>query len=283
MRSARYSAISQHPRGFVGLDSGNDNDAASFIEAAGIVASDQQRAVYELVRLLKAYGLWSKMKAIYPFIGGTATTHKWNLKDPRDLDAAFRLTFSGGWTHSLTGALPNGTTAYANTFLNPSTTLTLFNAHLSYASPLNRLGKSGSIEIGNYISSNDKLFCLILPRSTGAAFAVHTDQRAGYLATKTGYTNIRGFWLNNRTSTANADFQLWRNGIVEGQPTLTNTLGLFHNNNIFLGALSTESGANFYSDAECSFASIGDGLTSAESVNLNNAVQRYQQLLGRAV
>ena len=31
------------------------------------------------------------MKAIYPFVGGTATTHKFNLKDPADINAAFRL------------------------------------------------------------------------------------------------------------------------------------------------------------------------------------------------
>ncbi len=47
-----------------------------------------------LVRGLKDEGLWAKMQAIYPFIGGTEALHKWNLKDPRDLDAAYRLTFS---------------------------------------------------------------------------------------------------------------------------------------------------------------------------------------------
>ena len=54
------------------------------------------------------------MKALYPFVGGTATSHKFNLKDPRDLDAAFRLQFNGGWTHNSNGVTPNGTNGYAD-------------------------------------------------------------------------------------------------------------------------------------------------------------------------
>jgi len=115
----------------------NDADAQAFIDAAAITDVTQQSAINTLVLDLKNYGIWTKMKAVYPFVGGTATTHKWNLKDPRDLNAAFRLVFSGGWTHSSTGALPNGTNAYADTFLNENTILTLNNEHLSYYSRTN--------------------------------------------------------------------------------------------------------------------------------------------------
>ena len=282
-RSARYNTLAQHtPKGR--MLSGSDRDAAAFLEAAGIVVTHQQRAIYELVRLLKQYGLWSKMKAIYPFVGGTATTHKWNLKDPRDLDAAFRLTFSGGWTHSANGATPNGSTGYANTYLNPSTTLTLFNAHLSYYSRTTSLGNSNNIDIGNYISSNDKLFCLILPRSSGFAAAVHTDQtNANYYASKSTYTSSSGFWLNNRSSSASADLQLWRNGVNEAQASQTNLSGSFATYNIYIGALSTASGALFWGLSECAFSSIGDGLTTAQSAALYNIVDLYQKRLGRAV
>jgi hypothetical protein len=96
-----------------------DADATAFITAAGITNLTQASAINTLVNDLKTYGLWTKMKALYPFVGGTATSHKFNLKDPRDLDAAFRLVFTGGWTHTSTGAKPNGTTGYANTYLNP--------------------------------------------------------------------------------------------------------------------------------------------------------------------
>lgn len=41
--------------------------------------------------------------AVYPFIGGHADSHKFNFLDPRDLDAAFRLTYTGTVTHNNLG------------------------------------------------------------------------------------------------------------------------------------------------------------------------------------
>ena len=97
-----------------------DPDAQAFITAAGITDSTQQSAIDNLVIGLKANNLWTKMKAIYPFVGGTATTHKWNLKDPRDLDAAFRLAFTGAWIHSSNGIQGNSFNCYVETYLDPS-------------------------------------------------------------------------------------------------------------------------------------------------------------------
>ena len=97
-----------------------DADAQAFITAAGLTNPTQQRAVNTLVLSLKANNIWTKMRAIYPFVGGTASTHKWNLKNPLDTNAAFRLVFFGGMTHSANGIQGNGTNSYANTFLNPS-------------------------------------------------------------------------------------------------------------------------------------------------------------------
>ena len=73
-------------------------------------------------------------------IGSTATTYqpvattastifasqfKYNLKDPRNLDAAFRQVFNGGWTYSKQGATPNGTNGYSDTKLNSFTDFTI--------------------------------------------------------------------------------------------------------------------------------------------------------------
>ena len=109
-----------------------DPDAQAFITAAAIADPTQQAAINTLVVDLKGYSIWTKMQALYPMVGGTASTHKFNLKNPLDTDAAFRLVFSGGWTHSANGALPNGTNAYADTFITPSTSLSLNSTHISY-------------------------------------------------------------------------------------------------------------------------------------------------------
>jgi len=93
-----------------------DTDALAFLQAAGITDSIISNAVCSLVVGLKADGIWNKFNAIYPFVGGTASTHKWNLKDPRDLNAAYRLTFNGGWTHDSQGIKGNGANTYADTY-----------------------------------------------------------------------------------------------------------------------------------------------------------------------
>lgn len=95
-----------------------DADAVAFLNAAGITDPTISAAVEVFVTALKTNSVWDRLQAIYPFVGGTAETHKWNLKDPRDLDAAYRLQFIGGLTHSSQGVTPNGTTGYARTFYN---------------------------------------------------------------------------------------------------------------------------------------------------------------------
>ena len=96
-----------------------DANAQAFFTAAGITDTTQKTAVNTLVTDLKAANIWTKMKAIYPMVGGTAAQHRFNLKSPGTTNADFYLDFIGGGTHSATGYLPNGTTAYADTFLIP--------------------------------------------------------------------------------------------------------------------------------------------------------------------
>jgi hypothetical protein len=47
---------------------GSDPDYQSFITATGITEPTQSAALETLVSDLKSYGLWSKMKAIYPMV-----------------------------------------------------------------------------------------------------------------------------------------------------------------------------------------------------------------------
>lgn len=78
-------------------------DAEAFIAAAGITIASQKTAIERLISDLKAAGTWSKFRFIYPLVGGNAAAHSINLKDPRPLDAAYRITWSGGLTHDQNG------------------------------------------------------------------------------------------------------------------------------------------------------------------------------------
>ena len=59
-----------------------DPDAQAFLTAAGITDATITSAINTLVVDLKGYNIWTKMKAVYPFVGGTAAAHKFNLKNP---------------------------------------------------------------------------------------------------------------------------------------------------------------------------------------------------------
>ena len=257
----------------------SDTDAQSFLNAANITSFQQASAVNKLVIDLKAAGVWTKMKAIYPFVGGSATSHKFNLKDPRDLNVAYRLVFNGGWAHSSTGALPNGTTGYANTYFNLQS-LKQNDTHLSIYNTNNFTPSSnGSIDMGAYQESG--------PNTSGAFIATEIAtnlSRARLFFNALDYTSTdnRGYYIINSNSTNN---QYFINNVSRSSIANSGVFPLI-NKNIFIGALNGTSfldGAYYYSNGLYTFSSIGDGLTDAEATSLYTAVQTYQTSLGRLV
>jgi hypothetical protein len=262
------------------ITSPTDADAQAFITAAAITNPTQQSAINTLVTQLKTYGIWSKLKAVYPFVGGTAEQHRFNLKDPRTVNAAFYLDFIGGGTHSATGYQPNGTTAYADTKLIPSTTLTQYNSHLSYYSRSQTLSSS-NIEFGAYVNDNQCMF-LTLQRSGGNGGAVQYSISAdSNIALLLGNTTTTGMYLSNRNSSTASSLKYIRNGVLLANATTT--AGSLPNIPLFLGASNNASSAFYFSTKQCAFSSIGDGLTDTEAANFYTAVQTFQTTLGRHV
>ena len=96
-----------------------DVNAAAYLSAAGITDTTKINAINTFFVGLKSDGVYSKLRAMWLFFPtGTADGDKLNIIDPRDLDAAYRLQFIGGITHSTSGITPNGTTGYARTFFD---------------------------------------------------------------------------------------------------------------------------------------------------------------------
>jgi len=255
----------------------SDSDAQAFLNAAGITDLGQATAVNTLVVDLKAAGIWTKMKAIYPFVGGTATTHKFNLKDPRDLDAAFRLVFNGGWTHSSTGAKPNGTTAYADTKLNVNTALDGTNSHLSYYSRTTVIPGSGkdNYMIGSYDILNSRYYAIDI---YGAAPNIYAGLGGFVNPIDTPVADTRGLFIIKKE--ANTQKAIINNSVIG---TKTETITVKPNYNVGLGAAIYNSGIYGYSTFESAFASIGDGLTDAEATAFYTAVQKFNTTLGRQI
>jgi len=270
-------------RSFVAAVSGGgtDADAQAFIDAAGITDATQQSAINTLVTDLKGYGIWSKMKAIYPFVGGTSSTHKWNLKDPRDLDAAFRLVFNGGWTHSSTGALPNGTNGWANTFITPNSVFSSNNAHGSFYSRSNT-AQSQRTSFGCYDTAGQPNFTLALNYNvTLKMFTVLGDNN--YPLSGITNTDTRGFYSTSRT--ANNSLILKKNGLTVGSNTNTVIVNSFPSTKTLVISAINTTGFNVaeFDNKQVAFTSFGDGLTDTEAANFYTAVQAYQTTLNRQV
>ena len=284
-QSANRIGIETNINSYYGIYNSNiDSDAQSFITAAAITDSTQQGAVDALVKDLKNYGLWTKMKAIYPFVGGTANSHKFNLKDPRNVDGAFRLQFFGGWTHSATGAKPDGSTGYADTFLNVSTNFntTSFN-HLSYYSRTPEAATLLDYVIGvGTTTPNISFNGLVIRRSNNSGFFV-ADYPSNILFRNSGglNTNGSGYFVGTQQG---QNIKLFRNSLLVSSNNQTQIPpGTLLNQTFIFGAARVDNVIQHFTNRECGIATIGDGLTDTEAANLYTAVQKYQTTLGRQV
>ena len=250
-----------------------DPDAQAFITAAAITDPTQQLAIDNLVKGLKSDNIWTKMKAIYPFVGGTATTHKYNLKDPRDLDAAFRLVFNGGWTHSSNGATPNGTNGYADTKLVPSSVLSLNNASLSIYSRTNNI--ADNYDIGSSTAAYTSPFALGMKYdATNGVYFVNDFSP---------YDNASANSLGLQTISRLVSSEMKINKNASARQTLTKTSSVINSFPISIGALNVGGTIARYSNRQYAFSHIGDGLLDAEASALYNHVQNFQLALNRAV
>lgn len=217
---------------------------------------------------LTTYGLISKMKALYPFVGGTATKHSYNFMNT----GQFQLTFNGGWTHSSTGALPNGTNAFANTGFNASTQLTTTSGNLGYYSRTNISGANANF--GATVGGN-RLY--LYPNYNGST-------GYGSYASEFGFapTNTNGLYSLGRLSSVDSNVKLIRNGtsiLYNANPAAIS----LPNANIYLGAENSGGSATAYSARECALFYASDGLTNSEIANLYTSVQAYQTTLSRNV
>jgi hypothetical protein len=247
-----------------------DPDALAFLTATGITNSTIKKAINNLVLGLKDNNIWSKLRAIYPIVGGSATTHKYNLKDPRDLDVAFRLEFFGTITHSANG-MQGVTSGYGNTFFAP-VELNQNNLHLSFYS---RTDNNSGSDIGVQQAGSPFLYAYLAVRTGGSSFFLINQNTA----TSVTNSNGTGYYVANRTESNVKNG--WKNGIkIENVTTVSDGRAT---RPIFILAYNRFGTASDFSLKQCAFSTIGEGLTDTESIDLFNIVQAFQTALGRQV
>lgn len=203
------------------------------------------------------------MTAVYPFIGGTASTHKFNLKDPRDLDVAFRLTFSND-THTNEYFIGYGDSHIYNPDMDVNDT------HIAiYAKSIisgNRL------EIGLVQSTQTHGIGISIAWGDGNIYTrgynVYTSRGVktnGFHQIICGQDASNSFYIKNGTS----------------YPSSNPSTAYRYTGNIGVGGgiigISPSYGSKIL------FASIGHKMTSSEGLLLSGIVEEYQTALGRQV
>jgi len=247
-----------------------DADVCAFLAVTGITDPTIGSALNTLVGSFKSSGIWAACEAIYPFVGGTETSNKYNLKDPRDLDAAYRLTFNGYWTFSSSGA--NALTAsdgnFADTHWIPSTHLTSNHAFRyingnnttvgydgSGPSPYFLLGSYGTIELfnGNAVNSN-----------------------LGTLSGVSGWAQ-----MTNRTDSVSAE--QWRalpSAAWGNQLTNTTAVGSLPSSSFYLGTINGVGG--YPNNNRYAFYTLGTELDNTQATNIWTYVNTFNTALSRA-
>lgn len=260
-----------------------DIHAQNFITATGISNPTIENAIDNLCIYLKKWGVWNRLIALYPMVGGTADTHKYNLKDAANTDAAKRLTFSGGWTHSANGALPNGTTGYADTHIDLNQDTTPYSFHVSYYSRTNSIGADDYVIAGVkgagppfYIDlySNNRIF-IAVGEAPSNTLVINPASGFNKLLVLNSIKPTKYSFYRDAVEMASDISTRHNNYLPNKDPYNPRTL--------YIGAQNNNGAPSLFSAIECAFFSVGLGLTEEEIKLLNNAVADFQTALSRNV
>lgn len=218
----------------------------------------------DMIVRLKDEALWTKMFAIYPYKGGTAATVKYNLKDPRDLNVAYRQTIYNAPTIDAEGVQWNGVNQYADTYYQPTAA---GNKHLSYyclTASSNNLR-----DIGASAGGNNQFYLGLRPNQLDMLIAMASSVTVGDFlkgATGTGYgigthtgTSVRGYW----------------NGLPIAAKT--KTAGSYPSipHNVYIGAINLSGSPSLYTNAKVGFVTIGEELSDAQAAVLDEIVYEF--------
>lgn len=257
---------------------GYDADAQAFFDrvttAGGTLSTTEKNAVNQLVLDMKSAGIWTSMKAVYPMVGASAAACAQNLKS-----SSFTGTFTSGWTFASTGVTPNGTSAYFNSTLVPSTQLTGASTHVSYYSRTNTTTDAG-VELASWNTSYLSGIELALNRSVASTKTYLTINSSTANSALGGNQTSTGLFLGCRTSSSLAN--LYKNGSSIGTNTNLATV-ILSTFNLYIGASNDFGTAGAFSTKQCAFASIGDGLDDTQASNFYTAVQTFNTTLSRQV
>ena len=280
-----------------------DPSATAFINAAGITGFTNQNAINNLVVGLKTNNLWNKMIIIYPFIQGTATSNKFNLKDPRNTDDAFRINWYGGMSFNQSGITSTNTiNGFGNTHWSPynynENVQTIYN---NISTGIYRLDQNlkppgtNNLDFSFGARTNQNASFIGNFTKSDATPVNHVfsslNEGAGCPVQVSSQTGTTGFFVSSRVS--DSQYTAYKNGVQFGDVAYgtvpTPPTGWFPSQyadvtNITLLSLNLDGTQQWGSSRQqLSWFHLSTGLDDSEVSTLNNIVQQYQTSLNRNI
>ena len=262
---------------------GLDPATSAFITAAGITDPTQINAINYLTESLKGINtnqnpsgvdFFSGCYAIYPFVGGAASPHRYNLRNVAD----FLITWAGGVTHNANGITGNGVNSYGDTLFSPlNNSLPLDDAGIAVYS---RITSNVGTELG---ASDSALTNSLYLQTRSGGFSVMQANSSTFAAVAES-TGTGLFVAVRRNATS---MQIYKNGVSTILKTSSAGSSARTASTLNFLRLNTAGVGTSYSDKNLSFGIIFT-VTSSAFANANmpalyNIIQQYQTLLSRQV
>lgn len=246
-----------------------DPDAAAYLAdiviSGGTITPTIESAVDTLFTSLKSNGLYSKMLAFYPYVGGTAGSHAINA----NLNKTYDITWYGGMSHGISGSTGNASNGYGDTNVPMSAyTNLLYTSFGFYVNQAGTIGRSGGIAVSGYgfifSEGGNVVWRHGQVTSGNPGLGITGDTRGMWSSVKEGsdvynlYKN--GNFYNTRSSLLN----------ISSDPGLT--FYYFRANN--------PTNPN-YSNTNLSFGYLSNNLLNSEISTLHSIINTFQTSLGR--
>lgn len=233
--------------------------------------------INELTFHLKQANVWTKLKAIYPFIACEIGTTRTAGKDLKRASSVPTFTNPANFVYAKTGIKPNGSNTLLNTGWSPFANLSTFNHHLAYYSRTQNTNSGYYMGANNTGNTNPRCNMYFLTTDT-----IRSYSHATVFGVSAGTGGSSGFIVISRS--ANNVQKIFKNGSQLGSTDTATVSGNYPDISIIIGAANNGvGGGQAHGDKECAFASMGDSLTDVEVAKLNFVVQLYNTRLCRNV
>lgn len=255
----------------------NDPDAQNFINATGISGATAT-AINTLVLSLKNDGIFSKLYALYPFVGTTSGSQSYNLINT----GSNQMLWSGGMSFSVSGAAGNGSNAYGNTqFPNGTWPQNSLMSGFIQATA-NTPAKTEEILVGYYREGYMSVqLATNFGPTTPATYFVRAGQAGGGQKSGTNTGGAIGYFMVTRTNAASGSYI--RNSTVLRTIDGSYTRDSGSTEPVFFFTFNSNGSVytNSYANQRLTAGFIGSGFTLTESDLLSGSLVTFNNSLGR--